>query len=223
MLYLASCLICTFSAFGNVFPSMCLLCQGKYVSYYLLEWVSIRIHSYSAVRSPTPGKPDLYCWTRADDFWEVPSYLCNMGLGLGIWVGFWVVLWWVMRFHTRWRSSTTNKGWSWRGWVQVVGTVSHAVEKPIFAENLGSKKRYAFVTLLWAFSLMWVIVEQESLGCVSFAEVMWVWNTLERVHWLFCSDRIEIHNQGATKMALWRFSFEILKAKTLIKIIFNVN
>ena len=29
-----------------------------------------------------------------------------------------------------------------------------AVEKPIFAENLGSKKIYAFVTLLGAFSLM---------------------------------------------------------------------
>ena len=150
------------SAFGNVFPSMWLLCQGKYVSYYLLEWASIRIHSHSAVRSPTPWKSDLYCWTRTDDFWEVPSCLCNVGLGLGIWVGFWVVLWWVMRFHTRWRPSTSNEGWSWRGWVLVVGTVSHAVEKPIYAENLGSKKRYAFVILLGAFSLMWVTVEQEA-------------------------------------------------------------
>lgn len=184
---------------------MRLLCQGKYVSYYLLEWVSIRIYSHSAVRRPTPGKPDLYCWTRADDFWEVPNCLCN--LGLGIWVGFWVVLWWV-RFHTRWRPSTTNEGWSWRGWVLVVGTVSHAVEKPIFAENLGSKKIYAFVTLLGAFSLMWVIVEQESLGCVSFAKVVWVWNTLEQVHWLFCSDRMEIHNQGATR---WHYDILALR------------
>ena len=34
---------------------------------------------------------------------------------------------------------------------------------------------------------------------------------------------MEIHNQGATKVALWYFSFEILKAQTLIKIIFDVN
>ena len=92
MLYLASCLICTFSAFGNVFPSMCLLCQGKYVSYYLLEWVSIRIHSYSAVRSPTPGKPDLYCWTRADDFWVTFvtwGWVWASGWGSGLYCGGW--------------------------------------------------------------------------------------------------------------------------------------
>lgn len=68
---------------GEFVPSIWLLCKGKYVLYYLLEWVIIWVHSYSAVRSPTPWEPNLFCWTRPDDLCPVPKVPLQAGAGFG--------------------------------------------------------------------------------------------------------------------------------------------
>lgn len=153
MLYLASCLICTFSAFGNVCSHPCVFYARTSMFHTICwnGWALGFIHILLSGVLPQ-GSLDLYCWTRADDFEKCLVTFVTWG-----WV--WASGWGSGLYCGGWWDSTQDEGPQqpikgdlgedgYRWWDSLP-----CCEKPIFAENLGSKKRYAFVTLLWAFSL----------------------------------------------------------------------